>query len=434
MAKVSFFFSLVIWIGAMPVYSDTTTKDLESFQMVWDTINEKHWDLKGLGVDWQEVYNTYKPKADQAQSRAEIRRLISDMLAELGQSHFQILENEAFEDLDVLNSQLATGKGEPGFKVDLIGDRLFIVSIDADSDAARQGLKIGTEILELKGKKVDDLVEKVKKAYATAAHAEFYINRTMGTYIKGPIDAALPLKVRTQDDIRDLKLALAKPKGTYKELFNFPPFLYSYESEILDNRIGYISFNVFLMEVKTSFDKDIKRFMETTDGLIIDLRDNPGGLGMLASSLSNRLVSEKGQKLGQMINSGGTLFFAIFPQKPIYEKPVAVLINQGSASTSEIFAAGLQDLNRARIFGTTSAGAALPSVITTLPNGDRFQYAIADYISTKGRHLEGHGVAPDEVTGHTLESLKRQEDAAFEAAIDWIKNQNLVSGAKHENL
>jgi carboxyl-terminal processing protease len=90
-----------------------------------------------------------------------------------------------------------------------------------------------------------------------------------------------------------------------------------------------------------------------------------------------------------------------------------------SASTSEIFAGGLQDLGRARVFGTPTAGAALPSVIEKLPNGDGFQYAIANYTSEGGKVLEGRGVIPDVVVAPTREALLAGHDPVLEAALSW---------------
>ena len=102
---------------------------------------------------------------------------------------------------------------------------------------------------------------------------------------------------------------------------------------------------------------------------------------------------------------------------------MAILIDGHSASTSEIFAGGLQDLGRARIFGTRSAAAALPSAIERLPNGDGFQHAIANYISEGGRVLEGNGVIPDVVVELKREDLLRGVDAVLKAALTWIETQ-----------
>ena len=94
-----------------------------------------------------------------------------------------------------------------------------------------------------------------------------------------------------------------------------------------------------------------------------------------------------------------------------------------SASTSEIMAEGLKDLGRARIFGTRTAAAALPSVFEKLPNGDGFQYAIANYISEGGKPLEGLGVTPDVETPITRAALLEGKDPPLDAAVAWIESQ-----------
>jgi carboxyl-terminal processing protease len=110
----------------------------------------------------------------------------------------------------------------------------------------------------------------------------------------------------------------------------------------------------------------------------------------------------------------------IVPRPKIYKGPVAILIDGLSASMSEIFAGGLKDLDRARVFGTTTAGAALPSQMEKLPNGDGFQFAMANYISTGGDVLEGTGVIPDEEIRPTRDQLLAGSDPVLEAAVTWI--------------
>ncbi len=117
------------------------------------------------------------------------------------------------------------------------------------------------------------------------------------------------------------------------------------------------------------------------------------------------------------------LKFVIIPRPEVFSGPVAVLMDGNSASTSEIFAGGLKDLGRARIFGTKSAAAALPSMIERLPNGDGFQYAVANYISKGGKPLEGLGVTPDQEVHLTREALLTGHDPVVDAALEWIKKQ-----------
>jgi carboxyl-terminal processing protease len=113
----------------------------------------------------------------------------------------------------------------------------------------------------------------------------------------------------------------------------------------------------------------------------------------------------------------------IFPRPETYAGPLAILVDEGSASTSEILAGGMQDLKRARIFGTRTAGAALPSDIIRLPNGDGFQFAQASYTSESGNVLEGAGVTPDVVVPQTRDSLLAGHDLVVEAADEWIRSR-----------
>jgi carboxyl-terminal processing protease len=116
--------------------------------------------------------------------------------------------------------------------------------------------------------------------------------------------------------------------------------------------------------------------------VILDLRGNPGGIGIMAMGIAGFFVADSGRQLGEMKMRGTTLKFAVFPRAVIYPGRVAILLDDGSASTTEMLAQGLQDLKRARVFGTRSAGAALPSDIIRLPNGDGFQYPTAGYTSS----------------------------------------------------
>jgi carboxyl-terminal processing protease len=111
------------------------------------------------------------------------------------------------------------------------------------------------------------------------------------------------------------------------------------------------------------------------------------------------------------------------PRAEVFTRPVAILVDGSSASTSEIFAEGLKDLGRARVFGTRTAAAALPSIIERLPNGDGFQYATANYISEGGQPLEGLGVTPDVVVNLTRQALLSGHDPVVDTALDWIHQQ-----------
>ena len=407
-------------------------EDLASFQVIWETVKEKHWDLAGTGVDWDEMHRRYEPLVKAAESSSDARRLMTEMLGNLGQSHFGIMGAHDNKALESLNDLFPGGSGVPGFEVALVEQRVFVVKINLDYDSAKKGMGIGTEILALRGKKLGPVVDQMLTALKDSKNKELFVGRTLNGFFTGTKGSKLNLKVRMDGKEKELAVVLAAPKGIYKSMLNLDGLRYHYHSEMLKGNQGLIAFNLFLPDLNKDLAKDLTGRFANTDGLIIDLRGNPGGMAMMASSLAARLIKEKGKTLGQMTNPGGTLKFPIFPQKPGYDRPVAILIDGSSASTSEIVAQGLRDLGRVRLFGTQSAGAALPSVVVPLPNGDQFQYAMADYISLNGHHVEGAGVAPDERTPHTLESMSQGKDATLEAAQAWIRKEN--EGAKRESM
>ena len=197
------------------------------------------------------------------------------------------------------------------------------------------------------------------------------------------------------------------------------------DSTTLAGGVGYFSLSSFLdpPRVLPAFDAFIRRHAGAP-GVIVDLRGNPGGISGMAAGLAGYFVDREGQSLGQMVTRDGRIPFTINPRLPPYRGKLAILVDGQSESTSEIFAAGLQDLGRARIFGQPTTGAALPSTVMTLTNGDRFQYAIADFIRADGQRIEGVGVRPDTIVPLTRAALLAGLDAPLEAALDWIRDRD----------
>ena len=205
---------------------------------------------------------------------------------------------------------------------------------------------------------------------------------------------------------------------------NLPESRLIFESRTLPGGVGYIRFNEFLDpgNMMPKFEAAMKSFAKAP-GVIIDLRGNRGGIGIMAMGIAGFFIDKPGQKLGDMKMRQTTLQFVIFPRPETYAGPLAILVDENSASTSEIFAGGMQDLKRARIFGTRTAGAALPSDIIRLPNGDGFQYPQASYTSVSGKTLEGNGVTPDVVVHPTAKDGQTDNDPVIEAARSWITAQ-----------
>jgi carboxyl-terminal processing protease len=130
----------------------------------------------------------------------------------------------------------------------------------------------------------------------------------------------------------------------------------------------------------------------------------------------------------------GEMRFPVFPQTNPYTGPVAVLIYGMSASTSEVFASGIQEMGRAVIVGERSAGAALPSFIQKLPTGALFQFAIADFKTPNGVLVEGRGVIPDVEARYDRASLLAGRDSQLEAAIEQIRKSQEKASQKPRDV
>ena len=146
-------------------------------------------------------------------------------------------------------------------------------------------------------------------------------------------------------------------------------------------------------------------------------------LGGVAGHFTDSAVN-----LGVMYGRGATLNLRSNPRLvsptgdrvSVFSGPVAILVDPFTASTSEFFSAGMQALGRARIFGDTSAGQALPALMAKLPNGDVLMHPIADHEDAAGRRVEGRGVVPDVVTPLSRRDLLNGRDAALDAARAWL--------------
>jgi carboxyl-terminal processing protease len=410
-------FLLAVAVSAQP-----SPPTIDSFEKVWATIAEKHWDaayLKKLpgGKSWQQVHDEYRQRLDRAPSDSAARALISDMLAELHQSHFAVMSGAG----DELTPRFR-GDGSIGVEPVLVEEAILIRSVKLDSPAAKAGVQPGWEIAEVDGFDMRSAVRRVIARRKGLREPEVLLRMlTLGRLSGEPGTAARLKLVDGRGAVVEKTIRRAEPAGTVAQFGFMPPQIVEFESRKLRGGTGYVRFNLFLdpSNLMSKF-RDVVASCLDCRGFVIDLRGNPGGLAILASTMSGFFIEKPDTKLGTLYQRDLTLKLAVNPRVELFRGPLAVLVDGTSVSTSEIMAGGLQDLKRARIFGSKTAGAALPSMIELLPNGDLFQYAMANYISEGGRALEGNGVRPDVEVKPSRETLLAGKDSVLDAALDWI--------------
>jgi carboxyl-terminal processing protease len=393
--------------------------NVESFDKVWTTIRDKHWQEKPGGLDWDAVRTEYRPQVERAKTMREARAVLSAMLGRLKQTHFGILAADDYADLE----DIPGGDGWTGIDVRVLGNECVVTSVAEGSPAAQAGVRLGWTVDAIDGRKVAPVIERIRKS---ADHgAELMLYRPLLARLNGrPGSIAEVVFVDGANRRKVMKLARVRPKGELASFGYLPLTLVTLETRKLPENIGFVALNIFLdpARVLPAFGEFVQS-CATCKGLIIDLRGNPGGIGAMAMGMAGWLVDTPGKRLGVMQMRDNELKFVIFPRAETFDGPLAILLDGASASTSEIFAGGMKDLGRAKIFGTRSAAAALPSSIEKLPNRDYFQYAQANYISEGGKPLEGIGVIPDFEVRLTREVLLKGRDPVVDAAVQWILKQ-----------
>jgi carboxyl-terminal processing protease len=392
-----------------------------SFEYVWKAVRDKHWDPKLGGLNWQAVHDELLPKVEKASTMDKAREVMTAMLERLKQTHFNIFPADVYKEVEAPGAR----DGNPGIDVRVIETKALVFSVDPDSPAARRGIQPGWQILRVDSKDVLPGIRKIQEGFAKSTLLDIMLSRSITSRLYGKVGKAVTIDLLDgADQSLGLELDRAKPRGAMTTLGFLPPMYFWIEGRKVRPDVGYVRFNMFV-EPQSLIDtvQEVVKSCGECSGFVIDLRGNPGGIGGLAMGVAGWFIDRPDQQLGTMYMRDNKVNFVVFPRPDAFRGPLAILVDGCSGSTSEIFAGGMKDLKRARIFGTRTAGAALPSVFEKLPNGDGFQYAVANYVSQGGKPLEGIGVIPDEEIRFTRQQLLAGQDPPLDAAVTWIQKQ-----------
>ncbi|MFY7953960.1 MAG: S41 family peptidase [Armatimonadaceae bacterium] len=391
------------------------------FDAVWTKVRDTHWDPTYGGVDWNKIRTRYAPKVAAVKSDGAFYQLIQTMLGELGQSHFHIIPPEAYVASDTTGG-VRDGDGATGMTIGLVDGRAVVMAVDSDSAAAEAGVAPGWTVVAVGNTKVDPLLAKIKARKLKPAAERVEVRTLAMGLLAGQRGDTVRVSFEGREPVALVRRA---PKGVASRMGNLPPMPAFVETKALAGGIGYIRINIFLVEPVMQQVREAVESFADAPALVFDLRGNPGGVGGMASGIAGMLVASGRDKysLGSMKMRKGEIRFAVNPQPPFFTKPVAVLIDEMSLSTSELFAGGLQEMNRVVVVGRRTGGMVLPSNIEKLPGGVRFQYAVADFKTPKGVLLEGRGVIPDIAVELTRTQLLRGGDPTLDAALGALQRK-----------
>ena len=406
----------------------------ETFDAVWETVREHHFDQELGGLDWEALRDEFRPRALRARSQEDLREVLDEMLERLDQSHFGVLPRGALPQAGSTETRPPEAlAGGLGLEVRVAEGRALVWRLDPGGPARRAGVATGWELVSVDGTDVAARSGELLGVGSSRKERERVV-RTVGWILErfvGPVGSEVRLVFRDGED-RPVTLDLEREERdvvAHTFAANLPTFYLRFEEETLfrkDRRIGHLRWTNWFLPMAEEVDAAIDR-MRGHDGLVIDLRGNTGGAVAMTMGTAGHFFTER-TDLGTMTMRDGELVVRAFPRNVSadarrvepYAGPLAILIDGLSASASEVFAGGMQAAGRARVFGSTSMGAVLPATTVTLPNGDAFLYAMADFRAADGTLLEGRGVVPDVAVPLTRSDLLAGRDAALEAAVAWI--------------
>lgn len=400
---------------------------LRTLQTVWQRVQDHYYDPSFNGVNWTDVKTQYSQKLTPELTDDQYYELLNNMLKELKQSHFGVIPPKAYA-AEETAAKSGTG-ASAGMVIQIVEDKPTITRIDPGSGAEKAKLKVGYTIESINKQKLADTWQKIKTRDEVIKRKGFLFTRVVSAMIEGKPGETISLTcIDEKNKKRTIPVRLTKERGMPLKFGELPTMFGMVDSKKLEGNVGYVSLPIFMMPLLNPTKTAIASFRDCK-AIVIDLRQNPGGVGAMSIPIAGVLLDRQ-VNLGTMKMRVGETNFLAYPQPNAFKGPVAVLVDEGSASTSEIFAAGLQECGRVVVIGQQSAGAALPSMVEKMPDGSRLQYAFADFKTPKGALIEGRGVIPDYSVKLTRKDLLTLKDPVLKKALSVLAKMATNKGKR----
>jgi carboxyl-terminal processing protease len=345
--------------------------------------------------------------------RKDFYALLDGMVGELRDSHTRVYSPLQRE------QQLKFPANERGNSIRKVEEKSVVVSVAPDSEAARAGVKAGMIVRRIDGQAIDEALAKAREEIGASSSERALEVRAFSKILAGEPETTLTLELIDSGG-KSLNVSLRR-----QTLASNP----TVSARLLNSGIAYLRFSGFVETLENEIKETLEKFKDAP-AMILDLRDNGGGDGEMGLRFTGNffereitianLVTRTGKppipEMPMILQTGGK-------NAQVYSRPLAVLINEGTASTSELIAAVMQEQNRATIFGTRSCGCVLGFLdYKKLKSGGFLTMSEFGFVTAKKRTLEGSGVTPDKIVPLTINDIARGRDAAIEQAVRFLKN------------
>lgn len=276
-------------------------------------------------------------------------------------------------------------------------NNIIVLSAIKGSPAEEAGLKTG------------DIIKKVNDKEYTAEEFE-----KIASDIKGKAGSKVKLEIQRGEETLTFEIERKKIE------------LYPIESEVLENDIGYINISSFCEECSSKFKENYDKLKKKNiKSLVIDLRNNGGGIVDEALEILDSIL-DKDSIMLITANKKGEEKIEKAKKKPTIEVPIVVLVNENTASSSEIFAAALKENNKAKIIGTKTYGKGVIQESITLSDGSGIKITTEEYYTPNKNKINKIGITPDievdlEEKTKNITEISRDQDTQLKKAIETLK-------------
>jgi len=341
---------------------------------------------------WDIVHDQYleQPVDDTSLMQGSIRGLMDS----LNDPYSAYMDPEEYK---LLNTPIEGEYTGIGAWVDTTGDFLVIISPMPGSPAEEVGLQPEDKVIAIDGENV------------TGINPEVVLEKVLG-----PADSFVKLTIQRENEEELLEFNIKR------EVIMIP----SVEGEILDNNIGYIRLYTFGVNSSEEVQNEVENMLSAgIKGLIFDLRNNSGGLVDASVDVVSVFLDDAVVLIEEWPD-GTTKEYETKNNSIAPEIPLVVLVNNGSASASEITAGALQDAGRATLVGTQTFGKGLiQNWIPLQQENGAIRITIARWLTPNGRQIQGDGLTPDYVSELTEEDIDQTNDRQLQKAIGVLSNE-----------
>ena len=321
---------------------------------------------------------------------------IKGYIEALGDPYTEYISKEDME--DYMDDTMGNFVGIGVYMVkDTETNQIMVLSPIKNSPAEKAGIRPGDYIVEVDG---------------NACTGDDFSN--ISNKIKGEVGSTVKLKIQRDGETLDFEIK--------RENIKVNPV----EGEVLENNIGYIEFSSFdegtAEEFKNKFN-ELKS--QGITSLIIDLRNNGGGIVDEALKIAGYAV-DKGTTLLYEVDKDGNETEEKSEVDKIIDMPIVILVNENTASSSEILSGALKDLGKAKIVGTKTYGKGVIQQILTLADGSGLKITTEEYLTPNRTKINKVGIEPDETvelpdTVENILNVEREEDTQLQKAIEILK-------------